>query len=614
MKYEYEPLAPLEATRAHQNIRLLELLPLANGEKIQCHLRRVSLDDDLAYEAVSYCWGSPQDTVDVKIDQATVSITRNLHNALRTFRRETEQRILWADALCINQADLREKEHQVPLMRQIYQRCQRVLIWLGESTSDTKGAMTLMRTLNRIGVEHDMKFPPVRSFNMRTIQELGVPSLLDYSHAKLMEFTKLSWFSRAWIVQEAVLPPVQQLYWGHEAVDWVDFARAMDVGQSLMLPFAGHPAFSYLATILTTWHNAASPDHHRPFLDILVSHQVAHAGVARDKVFAFLGLVDPTEAKKLNIEVKYDGPLAPILENVARQIATHERSLRILSVKAFLPASNEKDIPSWAPDWSAKSTTSPRLFQGISLVNTIYFKDMLQPFNASAGSNHVATAPSSPKTLTVEGFVVDQVKHVGSVFPGYPFPSTVGAAFRFVKSYTQTWQILPEWEDAATDRGEATYRTGEDMRDAFWKTICCNKILTSEAISQVRQEYLEFIEGHRRFASTVRTPVVGLVAFIVLAMWGLIKVVILRWPLPSFQHRCGAIVDRRFVLTRKGYMGVASQSTQVDDCVALFKGSTIPLVIRQMETSWTFIGDAYVHGMMNGEAFEEGQCHKMDIK
>jgi len=48
--------------------------------------------------------------------------------------------------------------------------------------------------------------------------------------------------------------------------------------------------------------------------------------------------------------------------------------------------------------------------------------------------------------------------------------------------------------------------------------------------------------------------------------------------------------------------------------MVLCKGSKVPLVVRGVkgeERTWRLVGDAYVHGIMRGEAFEEWKCGKM---
>jgi hypothetical protein len=86
-------------------------------------------------------------------------------------------------------------------------------------------------------------------------------------------------------------------------------------------------------------------------------------------------------------------------------------------------------------------------------------------------------------------------------------------------------------------------------------------------------------------------------------------------PLLIFELQSRHAQYRRMIRTEKGYIGIASSSTQLGDSVALCKGSRVPLVLREEEdsTSWQLVGDVYVHGIMNGEAFVENRCEKMSM-
>lgn len=125
--YSYE-----ELTEPRQ-IRLLVLQP-GTGD-VHLTLQAVSLDDDLEYEAISYCWGDENDTRAVYCHGEPIQVTNSLASALLHLRSPDQPRTLWADAICINQKDKVEKGAQVQLMSQIYTKPKKVLIWLGDDTS-----------------------------------------------------------------------------------------------------------------------------------------------------------------------------------------------------------------------------------------------------------------------------------------------------------------------------------------------------------------------------------------------------------------------------------------------------------------------------------------------
>src|SRR2546423_4132352 len=124
-----------------REIRLLSILPGKWTDEIRCELRRFSLDSRPRYEALSYTWGDPSDTRPIILDGCEVRVTVNLESALRRLRQPDTNRVLWADALCIDQSDLEERNHQLVLMRDIFQNCDKAVIWLGE-VRDARASQT----------------------------------------------------------------------------------------------------------------------------------------------------------------------------------------------------------------------------------------------------------------------------------------------------------------------------------------------------------------------------------------------------------------------------------------------------------------------------------------
>jgi Heterokaryon incompatibility protein (HET) len=71
----------------------------------------------------------------VTVSSVEIQTTTNLVSALRHLRKSNESRLIWTDALCINQGDSKEKTHQVKLMSDIYRTAHRCLLWLGDFES-----------------------------------------------------------------------------------------------------------------------------------------------------------------------------------------------------------------------------------------------------------------------------------------------------------------------------------------------------------------------------------------------------------------------------------------------------------------------------------------------
>ncbi|KAK5715791.1 hypothetical protein LTR17_016622 [Elasticomyces elasticus] len=151
---------PLDASK--QEIRVLHLLPARRLDApIYIQLKTVSLQDNPYYEALSYTWGNASDTSHIwvldpqsaipgivsnliswvapvtraPLNSIKTPVTRSLHGALRRLRLAHRTRVVWADAICINQADIAEKNVQVSMMGDIYKEADCVNIWLGEDSS-----------------------------------------------------------------------------------------------------------------------------------------------------------------------------------------------------------------------------------------------------------------------------------------------------------------------------------------------------------------------------------------------------------------------------------------------------------------------------------------------
>ena len=132
-----------------RNIRLLDLDPsCAEDDKpLQGTLRIVSLDANPAYEALSYTWGFDKDnpSCEMLCSGITIPITKNCYDALHNLTKILKLQTIWIDAICINQNDNSEKSHQISLMRDIYGKAKRVLIWLGDKTDGSDEAINWVK-------------------------------------------------------------------------------------------------------------------------------------------------------------------------------------------------------------------------------------------------------------------------------------------------------------------------------------------------------------------------------------------------------------------------------------------------------------------------------------
>ena len=149
MSPKYESLP-----RDGKTIRLLRLRPsIDKAAPIRSELFEYSLGiagESHRYEALSYVWGDPGVTRTITVDEAEFRVTVNLFAALQRLRNALLDRLLWIDAICINQDDIPEKENQIPLMRMIYRSAGKVIVWLGAEAEKSDGALKFIRLMAEV--------------------------------------------------------------------------------------------------------------------------------------------------------------------------------------------------------------------------------------------------------------------------------------------------------------------------------------------------------------------------------------------------------------------------------------------------------------------------------
>jgi ankyrin repeat protein len=207
--FRYEPIE-LEGPA----FRLMRLLKGNSVESIQCELFDAWLPPvggGMPYEALSYTWGGTEKPMTIEIGGGEMNITRNLHLALQHLRLEDSDRILWIDAICINQDNIKERGHQVRQMADIYKKAEGVVIWLGNSTDEID---LLMKSMKRLQEEsynhpcHDWKHSDPRWMELWSITQRASSGahqhITDGQREGLELLLERSWFKRIWILQEVV--------------------------------------------------------------------------------------------------------------------------------------------------------------------------------------------------------------------------------------------------------------------------------------------------------------------------------------------------------------------------------------------------------------------------
>ncbi|KAJ8113249.1 hypothetical protein OPT61_g4582 [Boeremia exigua] len=182
----------------HTQIRLARLSSTTKEDcPVHVHLEVYDRAYRPEYEAASYMWGGEEgdstlcEPVYIGPYWDVLLQTKNCHAMLDFVRPWRGIRMLWVDAVCINQQDLKEREVQVSGMRQTYQDCTRVVVYLGKDIALKRGT-----------------FPRYTSLDRMALQK---PTITDVTAGQTREPNDLSsllarrYFSRVWMVQELTL-------------------------------------------------------------------------------------------------------------------------------------------------------------------------------------------------------------------------------------------------------------------------------------------------------------------------------------------------------------------------------------------------------------------------
>lgn len=212
MSITYQPYRHDPLEDASKQIRLIKVNPnpevdcsntgpsqanVTNTHLLSVQLQTFDLDSAPEYTAISYEWGTAGDLAKIQIGDFVLRIRKNLFDFLWTFQVYGDtKKYLWIDQISIDQASKREKSQQVAKMGRIYDDAQDVLIWLGNHDNPHvafDAVEIIARDVNVYGVT------PTAKYGKRALSEL----LSSTQCHELDELSKLSYWGRHWIVQEA---------------------------------------------------------------------------------------------------------------------------------------------------------------------------------------------------------------------------------------------------------------------------------------------------------------------------------------------------------------------------------------------------------------------------
>ncbi|KAF7529461.1 hypothetical protein G7054_g9835 [Neopestalotiopsis clavispora] len=612
-------------------LRILILEAGPPGSEISCRLLVCRHEDRLPYDALSYAWGDPTNVMLITCNDQSLRIPANLYVALQFLRHRTDDRILWVDALCINQKNKTERGHQVEKMSRIFSEANRTLVWLGNPGGRAcSEAFNLLKTYN---FEIMARGTFTHSGNLETsgldFSRSRKESLLTKDWRPLVPILELPWFRRLWVIQEVVCAKRIVVLGGHERTSWDSLAKAVvELSRSGLLEGSltekgvrGARAVVDMDEIRNTTRQGNPPD----LLSLLLQTSAAESLDIRDKVYGVLSLAGDYDPIRDGTFLKPDYFIPPqeLYTKVARWCLEKANLDIVLSCAT---TSEQSDWPSWVPDWG-------------NIDNSFPFSRYLDnprheiPWNATnvgrpcglSTSDRVPPMVVEGNKLVLHGICVD---HISELSP--PFRLHHTGRPRTLEAHSSASKDNLNWLAECFEMASRTARQIEGEHER-WRVsydvkrrlgIIMTASLTGDGcivsdlytkwfddyVSWLKTDYQQWIKNCQEHPE--RFPDIDW-------KWHAEddgKAYIL--PENLYNESVAAIESsismwasrRRFGITQTGRMVLVPQHTVEGDLIVLVQGCRLPYVFRScggdQEGMYRVVGEAFVEDMMNGDFFK----------
>lgn len=596
-----DPLPPLlytKLTDSDQEFRVLRILPaLASDDQIQCELQLVRLDESPVYDCLSYAWGDLRETKQILIDGHAFEATENLVVALHQLRAHKHPKyhrneLIWIDAICINQKDNDEKSHQVQMMRDIYSNAVQVIVWLGKATPESTTALQSITKLmdNCPSFEDDPRVVRLSDWFIPRQHLFDVFSEFqqqdfDFDGQLLTgigDVYNRPWWTRIWVIQEVVVSKLTWVLCGSDALGFHYLSHFFGYCHNLAsLPVREksaqwHSMGLQLVSRMPTIQIFDMPWKHRKIdlllaLSLVTIERLFDATDPRDRIYALLGLLK--EPYRMQTQVDYSVPWETVYRNVSCAMLEN-LGLKVLSYCAGSTPRLSKSLPSWVPDWTSPIKPSPL---GIDNPDKLY--------STSGDSSPSGDFSGSDGRITIAGFEVSTIQEIGL---------TIENSVVDVKSQKPASNADPgirSWLQSICDLLSRSGVSGPEQTESLMRIASADVYKTTNGDVERLQE-----EGTNSFT----------------AFYELLHKPTDRSSPESPRLRATALgyrssmlsagLSRRPFLSSDNRVGLAPESAAVGDVISVFYGSDVPFVLRlDGDGRYRLLGEAYVHGIMDGE-------------
>lgn len=592
----------------------------ANSDQvISCQLLHTPLPDSeecpVLYEALSYTWGAERATLPIIIDGCSFYVRPNLHDALKTLRQPHSDRMLWVDAICINQIDARERDDQVSRMGTIYSCAATVMIYLGGSGDrdiDCGLGLAYLRNMVDFSTRMDeamnatmaaeadvwIELRPQREQQAERARVLAERYEFMFEREDPSQFIifihialSRPWWRRVWTLQEIVLAQKPVLFCGDQALPWscfVDFRRHMAMtpvrnvlyAQIGKLPMGTDAARQLVMDLVMAstapiteiegLREASKPNSktRSPSLSsaLLTALRYRAATDGRDMIYGILGMAG---ADRIRIVPDYaNATIRSVYTTAFRRIISEDGNLRCLTwAQLQEPGSRNRTLPSWVPDLTAMGSSESRRTIGVgpiglnNAVCTVAGSRITRIYNAPGNHGccpNISFSGSDGSNLVVEGRSFDKIVAISEQSSPYGTEDVREDGSNTLESVLQQWQAMAR-------RQPERYPTGIHIEKAFWMTVAVGQKIVGyhpgfSRMDCQRPEDFRLEEIDQKIPPQTPEDQEGLVKALK-------------------EHNIGL----RFFVTEKAYFGVGQRAMDVGDEVSVLMEAEVPFIMRRTQ-------------------------------
>ncbi|KAI1124898.1 heterokaryon incompatibility protein-domain-containing protein [Nemania abortiva] len=426
------------------SIRVFILAPSSDitapiyGEIVELRLSDGRMKHD--YIALSYVWGSNNYTHEIQVGDYRFNVTRNLNLALRNLRRKDRCMRLWVDAICINQNDVNERNHQVQQMRRIYSSALETIIYLGGSTGGHTGCSAwnfLERHATWATNENGDPDPNLPANKEKEIYFCG--ELLDVE----IDVLARPWFRRLWVLQEAVVSKALSIQCGLRRISWDDFCKAVlltprysdqygfnlnrtgqiETVRDIFQARCEYHALHGMGHLLPSWSSQVQMRKRNTLdiLNLLQRTRLHQTSDPRDKIYGLLGVASGIDVYDQGFVVDYNQDCRNVYMRFARNLIHASRNYSLLSYVDHSPFRYRSlmvrrfKLPSWVPNWDLGLWADWLLVGTPSVLSTLDPEPNMEMSEGYRLFDRFCTWIDSGETLVACGSMIGEIRETSYV-------------------------------------------------------------------------------------------------------------------------------------------------------------------------------------------------------